>query len=473
MKDLRYVIDLLSRENELLRIKENFSSDLEISYFTNIVQKNKGPALLFERVDGKERKVLMNLFGTTKRLEMSIGSSIEEISSDFQDLIFALYKNPGLLEGLRIYKKLKNLSVNEKSHAPVKEKSEITLDDIPILRTWPKDASRFITFPVVITRDPETGTYNAGTYRMQVFDSETTGMHWQAQKTGAMHLKKAKEMHKTLDVAVVIGVHPAILFSSISPLPEGFDEMSFAGYLMGESVEVVRGETVDLRYPANAEIVLEGYVDPEELREEGPFGDHTGYYTPKDLYPVFHIKKIFHRKDFIYHATVVGKLWNEDVIIGKAIERIFLPAIRFQIPDIVDLSLPEEGVFNDICVVSIKKKYPGQGRKVGMAILSSGQLMFTKYVIVVDDDIDVKNMSEVIWAVATRTDPYRDVEIIRTGVADSIDHASWGENVGGKMIIDATRKFKEEGFDRPWPEKIEFKINDELMEKVKRYGFRP
>jgi 4-hydroxy-3-polyprenylbenzoate decarboxylase len=324
---------------------------------------------------------------------------------------------------------------------------------------------------VVITKDPETGIYNAGTYRMQVFDDETAGMHWQRQKQGYNHMLKAKKMGKNLDVAVVIGVHPAIFFSSISPLPEGINEMAFAGYLMGEKTRLVKGETVDLYYPADAEIVLEGYVDPIETKIEGPFGDHTGYYSPPEEYPVFHIKRISAREDFIYHATVVGKFWNEDVLMGHAIEKIFLPAIKLLIPDIVDIFLPEEGVLNDIAIVSIDKKYPGQGIKVGMAVLSQGQLMFNKYVIVVDKDINVRDKSEVLWAIATRTDPSRDVVIIPRAPADSLDHASFLPNLSGKMIIDATVKTREEGVVREWPEKIEMNEYEILKGKIEKYGF--
>ncbi|HEU13159.1 MAG TPA: UbiD family decarboxylase, partial [Euryarchaeota archaeon] len=324
---------------------------------------------------------------------------------------------------------------------------------------------------VVITKDPENGSYNAGVYRMQVYDDETTGMHWQRQKTGYMHMLKAKKLGKTLDVAVAIGVNPSILFSAISPLPEGLNEMSFAGLLMNEEVDLVKGETVDLLYPSNAEFVLEGYVDPDESRAEGPFGDHTGYYTPVEDYPVFHIKRIFHRKNPIYHATVVGRFWSEDAVIADAIQSIFLPFIKLQNQEIVDLYLPEEGVFNDLCIVSIRKSYPGQARKVAMSILSSGQLMFTKYVIVVDDDINVRDRREVLWAVSTRTDPARDVEIIGLSVADSLDHASIYNNAGGKMIIDATVKMPQEGFNRPWPRRIEKDLGKIVESMLRKYGF--
>ena len=472
--DLRESISVLRKNNDLREIEEEFSVDLEISALANHYQRKEGPALLFNRVSGFTNPVITNVFGTMKRFESVMERRTEDFAGDFQGIFDSLLSKPGLLDGLKLFSKLKNFSVNQVGNGPVKDyKGDITLDDIPILKHWPEDGGRFITAPVVITRDPETGVYNAGTYRMQVFDGETTGMHWQTQKTGAMHLKKAKKLGKKLEVAVAIGVSPSILFSAVSPLPEGIDEMAFAGYLSNEKHNVVQGETVSLRYPATSEIILEGFVDPDETREEGPFGDHTGYYTPVDLYPVFHITKIFHRKDFIYHSILVGKIWSEDVPIGRAIERIFLPAIKFQVPEINDIFLPEEGLFNDVVFVSIKKRYPGQGRKVGMSILSSGQMMFTKYVVVVDEDINVQDRKEVLWAVATRTDPSRDIEIIRMAPSDSLDHSSIFPDVGGKMIIDATIKGRSEGIQKPWPEKIEIDEEVILKDKLKRYGIRP
>ena len=469
MRDLRDTIHELN--DDLLRIKDKFSTDLEISAFTNLVQKKRGPALLFENPEGYKNPVLINIFGTEKRMNRILGKDLETIKNEISEILELTSKKPGLLDGIRLYSKLKSFGTEAVNSGPVNETKLNGLSEIPILKTWPKDAGKYITAPVVITKDPETGIYNAGTYRMQVFDDETTGMHWQRQKTGYNHMLKAKKMGKNLDVAVVIGVHPAIFFSSISPLPEGINEMAFAGYLMGEKTRLVKGQTVDLYYPADAEIVLEGYVDPMETKIEGPFGDHTGYYSPPEEYPVFHIKRISAREDFIYHATVVGKFWNEDVVIGHAIEKIFLPAIKLLIPDIVDIFLPEEGVLNDIAIVSIDKKYPGQGIKAGMAVLSQGQLMFSKYVIIVDKDINVRDKSEVLWAIATRTDPSRDVVIIPRAPADSLDHASFLPNLSGKMIIDATVKTREEGVVREWPEKIEMNEYEILKGKIEKYGF--
>jgi len=472
MSDLRAAIGKLRKSSQLIEIDEDMSSDLEISYFTNGVQMKGGPALLFKTVDGRPTRLLMNAFGSAERVELLLGRSISEIAAGMEKLLGVVERRPGLADGLRLFGDMRSMAVNERGGGPVKEaRGDITLDDLPILRTWPGDAGKFITMPVVITRDPEDGTYNLGTYRMQVFDRETTAMHWQTQKGGAVHLRKAAKLGRELEVAVVLGAPPAVTFSSISPLPAGMDKLAFAGYVAGKGIDVVSGDTVGLHYPSDAEMVLEGYVDPRETRVEGPFGDHTGYYSEPDLYPVFHIRRLAHRRDHIYQATVVGKLWNEDVHISRAIERIFLPGIRFLIPEVVDVFLPEEGLFNDICFVSIRKLYPGQGRKVGMAILSSGQMMFTKYVVVVDDDIDVRDRKQVLWAVATRTDPYRDIEIIRSSVADSLDHASMNPDVGGKMIIDATVKGKEEGYTRAWPKGIKFELDSLMKERLKKYGY--
>ena len=472
MSDLRAAIGKLRKSSQLMEIDEDMSSDLEISYFTNGVQMKNGPALLFKTVDGRPTRLLMNAFGSAERVELLLGRSIGEIAAGMEKLLGVVERRPGLADGLRLFGDMRSMAVNERGGGPVKESyGDITLDDLPILRTWPGDAGKFITMPVVITRDPEDGTYNLGTYRMQVFDRETTAMHWQTQKGGAIHLRKAAKLGRELEVAVVLGAPPAVTFSSISPLPAGMDKLAFAGYVAGKGIDVVNGDTVGLHYPSDAEMVLEGYVDPRETRVEGPFGDHTGYYSEPGLYPVFHIRRLAHRRDYIYQATVVGKLWNEDVHISRAIERIFLPGIRFLIPEVVDVFLPEEGLFNDICFVSIRKLYPGQGRKVGMAILSSGQMMFTKYVVVVDDDIDVRDRKQVLWAVATRTDPYRDVEIIRSSVADSLDHASMNPDVGGKMIIDATVKGKEEGYTRAWPKGIKFELDSLMKERLKKYGY--
>jgi 4-hydroxy-3-polyprenylbenzoate decarboxylase len=386
--------------------------------------------------------------------------------------------------------------------APCKEvilKDNFDLNAFPILKCWPYDGGRFITLPCVHTRDPRTGKRNIGMYRMQVYDGQTTGMHWQRQKVAAEHYREAMRAQAAagstgdsksarvaamaesaggavaipdgpiggipqvvmgnlkgsrLEVAVAIGTEPATTFAAIVPAPPEVEEFMIAGFLRGKSVEIVKCETVDLEVPASAEIVLEGYVELGELRSEGPFGDHTGFYTMTDEYPVFHLTCITHRKNPIYAATIVGKPPMEDAWMGKAVERIFLPAMKLTIPEIVDINLPVEGVFHNLMLVSIKKSYPGQARKVMSAIWSLGQAMFTKCIVVVDEDCDVQDIGEVVLRVTNNIDPERDIQFT-LGPIDSLDHSSRMPNYGSKMGIDATRKWKAEGFERPWPAMIE------------------
>ncbi len=351
-------------------------------------------------------------------------------------------------------------------------KDNPSLDIFPILKTWPLDGGRFITLPMVFTKDPETGVRNCGMYRMQVYDERTTGMHWHMHKDGARHYRKAEAMGRRLEVAVCIGSDPATMYSATAPLPEGIDEMLFAGFLRQEPVELVRCETVDLEVPANAEIVLEGYCEPYERRIEGPFGDHTGYYSLQDEFPVFHITCITHRRDAIYPATIVGKPPMEDCFIAKATERIFLPLIKKQLPEIVDMNLPIEGVFHNIAIVSIDKRYPGHARKVMYALWGMGQMSFTKIIIVMDKDVNVQDLSEVLWRIGNNVDPKRDVVIVE-GPLDVLEHASQIPAYGGKLGIDATKKWPSEGFTRPWPPDI--KMSEEIVrlvtERWKEYGF--
>ncbi len=466
-EDLREFIERLEEENELARIKQEFNPILEITEITRRVVKYGGKALLFEKPKGYEIPVLINAFGTEKRMKMALEvERFEEIGERLVDLL--RIRPESLMDGLKNLGKIRELI----NFIPKKVRRGACKDVItdkpnlyrfPILKCWPKDGGRFITLPVVITRDPETGELNAGVYRMQVFDERTTGMHWHIHKHGALHYRKIREMGKDrIEVAVAIGVDPAVLYSATAPLPENFNEFTFAGFIRRKRVRLVECETVDLLVPADAEIVLEGYVKIDELRPEGPFGDHTGYYTPVEPYPVFHVTCITHRENPIYHATVVGKPPMEDAWLGKATERIFLPIIRMIHPEIVDINLPVEGCFHNLAVVSIKKRYPGHARKVMFALWSLGLLSLTKVVIVVDDDVNVHNMSEVIWAVTTRFDPSRDVVIIPDCPIDSLDHSTYRQNIGGKMGIDATRKWREEGYEREWAETVE------MSEDVKR-----
>ncbi len=466
-EDLREFLEMLEREGELARIKHEVSPILEMTEIADRAVKGGGKALLFENPKGYDIPVLMNAFGTERRMKLALEvERFEEIGERLVEL--ARFKPESLLEGLKGLGKVKELT----SFMPKKVRKgackEVIMDEpdlgkFPILKCWPKDGGKFITLPVVITKDPETGELNAGMYRMQVFDERTTGMHWQIHKHGALHLKKMKEMGKDkLEVAVAIGVDPAILYASTAPLPENISEFAFAGFIRRERVKMVECEIVDLLVPANAEIVLEGYVRVDELRMEGPFGDHTGYYTPPEPYPVFHVECITHREDPIYHATIVGKPPMEDAWLGKATERIFLPLIRMIHPEIVDMNLPVEACFHNLAIVSIRKRYPGHAKKVMFALWSMGMLSLTKIVIVVDDDVNVHNMREVIWAVTTRFDPAKDVIIIPDSPIDALDHSTYRPNLGGKLGIDATKKWREEGYERTWPEIVE------MSEDVKR-----
>jgi len=385
--------------------------------------------------------------------------------------------------------------------APCKEvilrEDEVDLRKFPVLTTWPQDGGPFVTLPCVVTRDPKSGKRNVGMYRMQVYDGKTTGMHWQRQKVAAEHFRErmratadgaagavdvmaltaggsvdassvpqhvlTKIRGERMEVAVAIGTDPAVTFSAIVPAPPEVEEYLIAGFLRGNAVEVVKCETVDLEVPASAEIVLEGYVELGELRSEGPFGDHTGFYTMAEEYPVFHVTCITHRKEPIYAATVVGKPPMEDAWMGKAVERIFLPLMRLTLPEIVDVNLPPEGVFHNLMIVSIRKSYAGHARKVMNGIWAMGQAMFTKCIVVVDEDCDVQDVAEVVLRVTNNIDPERDIQFT-LGPVDSLDHASRLQNYGSKMGIDATRKWAAEGFTRPWPQMLS--MPDEVKKKA-------
>ncbi|MEM1578753.1 MAG: menaquinone biosynthesis decarboxylase [Archaeoglobaceae archaeon] len=476
-KDLREFISKLEEENELARIKLEVSPELEITEITDRVVKKGGKALFFEKPKGYSIPVLTNAFGSEKRMLMALEiKNFEEI----RNRIFSIFKKRpssifDAIKGFESLKEIMAMSPRKVRNAPCMEKRAESLEKFPILKCWPKDGGKFITLPVVITRDPLSGELNAGVYRMQVFDGKTTGMHWQIHKHGAEHFRKVvEEGRDRIEVAVAIGVDPVILYSATAPLPEGVSEFAFAGFLRKERIELVECETIDLEVPATAEIVLEGYVKVNELRLEGPFGDHTGYYTPPEPYPVFHITNITHREDPIYHATIVGKPPMEDAWLGKATERIFLPIIQLLNPEIVDLNLPVEACFHNLAIVSIKKRYPGQAKKVMFSLWGLGMLSLTKILIVVDSDVNVQNLSEVLWAVTTRFDPARDVVLLPPSPTDALDHSAYIPNLAGKIGIDATKKTKEEGYEREWAEVIEMspevkqRINS-LWEEISRF----
>jgi 4-hydroxy-3-polyprenylbenzoate decarboxylase len=504
--DLRDWIKVLDKAGELRRIREEVSPLLEIAEIADRVSKSGfsrasknvpgGPALLFENVSGYPgARVLINQFGSERRMKLALGldpdkGSLPEIAGRIRALMEI--KSPeGLLEKLKMLPQLaaignvfpKTISAKDSPCKDVIRRDNFSVLDFPILQCWPLDGGRFITLPCVITRDPKSGKRNVGMYRMQVYDGHTTGMHWQRQKNAAEHLRdrlraaageasaRVEAMAETagattnlalthldpannrLEVAVAIGTDPATTFAAIVPAPPEVEEFLIAGFLRQEPVELVKCETVDLEVPAHAEIILEGYVQLDELRQEGPFGDHTGFYTPAEDYPVFHITCITHRKDPIYSATIVGKPPQEDAWMGKAVERIFLPLFRLTLPEIVDINLPVEAVFHNLMIVSIRKSYAGHARKVMNGIWAMGQAMFTKCIIVVDEDCDVQDLAEVTLRVANNIDPERDTQFT-LGPIDSLDHASRLPNYGSKMGIDATRKWPAEGFTRPWPKEI-------------------
>jgi len=459
-QDLNAFIDALDKERELARIDEPVSPNLEICAVTDRVSKSPagGPALLFEKPAGYSMPVAINLYGSMKRMCMALGvATLEELAGEIEELT-----NPklpsGMLDALKmlpVLGRLKDLMPKTVSSGLCQEvvQKNGTLEEIPILKCWPEDGGHYITLPMVFTKDPETGMRNVGTYRMQVHGARTTGMHWQRHKGGAQHYRVAERLGKRLPVAVALGADPVLPFAATAPMPEGLDELLLAGFLRRERVELVKCVTVDLEVPANAQIVLEGYVEPGERRREGPFGDHTGFYSHPDDYPVFHITCVTRRKEPIYLTTVVGVPPMEDFYMGKASERIFLPLIRKTIPEIVDMHFPAEGIFHNLVIISIDKRYPGHARKIMNAVWGLGQLMFSKTVIVVDKDIDVQNLSEVAWIVGTHIDPERDIQFTR-GPLDDLEDASDLPAYGSKMGIDATRKWPSEGFARQWPKRI-------------------
>ena len=468
--DLRAFIRALEKQGELKRVTLEVDPYLEITEFADRAVKNNGPALLFENPKGSKFPVLINAFASMRRMEMALGvSNIDEVAGRISGFL-EMQKPESLLDKLKMLPKLGELAAmfpKVVSNGPCKQVIQhegFSLQEFPILHCWPGDGGRFITLPMVFSKSSE-GKRNCGMYRMQIFDGKSTGMHWQKHKQGAEHYRRLAVEGKAtrMPVAVAIGSDPATMYSAILPLPPSIDEMLFAGFLRGSSVEMVKCETSDLEVPANSEIVLEGYLNLGELRREGPFGDHTGFYSLDDDYPVFHVECITRRKDPVYAATIVGPPPMEDFYMGKAIERIFLPLMRMQLPEVRDICMPAEGVFHNLILVSIRKSYPGQARKVMHAIWGLGQAMFSKCVVVVDEDVDVQNVSEVCWKALNNIDPQRDIEFV-TGPVDSLDHASRLPNFGSKMGVDATTKWPSEGFTRRWPNVI--RMSPEVVSRV-------
>jgi 4-hydroxy-3-polyprenylbenzoate decarboxylase len=460
-RDLRDFIRALEEHGELKRISLEVDPVLEIAEFADRSVKRGGPALLFERPKGSQAPVLINAFASMRRMEIALEvESVDDVAARIVEFL-EMRMPEGLIGKLKMLPKLAEMGaffpkMVSKGHCQEVIRTDgFSLFDYPVLQCWPQDAGRFITLPLVFSRNPDTGKRNCGMYRMQLYDARTAGMHWQTHKQGAEHYRRlGQHGRKRMDVAVAIGADPATMYSAILPLPPDLDEMMIAGFLRQSPVEMVKCETCDLEVPANAEIVLEGYVELDELRTEGPFGDHTGYYSLADEYPVFHVTCITHRRDPIYATTIVGPPPMEDYYMGRAIERIFLPLMRLQVPEVRDIAMPAEGVFHNLMLVSMRKSYPGHARKVMHAIWGLGQAMFTKCIVVVDEDVDVQDVREVAWKALNHIDPQRDIEFV-LGPVDSLDHASRLPNYGSKMGIDATRKWASEGFTRPWPDMIE------------------
>ncbi len=464
--DLREWIDLLRREDELVEVDAEVDPFLEVTEIVDRTVKGGGPALLFRRPKGSRHPLLVNQFGTERRMALAFGeSSLDAVGRKLED-VFEMQPPQGLVEKVKGLGKLKKLADSMPrtvgGRAPCQEVVlEPDLDLLPIQHCWPGDPAPFITLPAVITRDPRTGARNVGMYRMQKIDARTTFMHWQVHKDGRADWLASGER---LEVAVALGLDPVTAYSASAPLPKHIDEFMLAGFLRGAPVELAPGRTVDLEVPANAEIVLEGYVQRDDVGIEGPFGDHTGYYSPPEPFPVFHLTAMTMRRNAVYPSIVVGVPPQEDAWLGKATERIFLPAIRMTVPEIVDYDLPVAGAFHNCAIVSIRKAFPGHARKVMHAIWGLGMLSLTKAVVVVDEFVNVHDYDEVFFHVGANVDPKRDV-VVSEGPLDQLDHAAASYCFGGKLGIDATHKWTEEG-GRDWPERI--RMTPEVRELVDR-----
>jgi len=458
--DLTEFLTDLDKRKLLARIKEAVSPDLEIAAVTDRASKlpKGGPALLFEQPAGFNMPVASNVFGSLERMCLALGvKTLDDLATEINQLMTPQMPE-GIMDAIKMLPmvgRLRDLMPKTVKDAPCQEivRRDGSLDELPILKCWPEDGGRFITLPLVFTKDPESGMRNIGTYRMQVFDGRTTGMHWQRHKGGAQHYRVAERLGRRLEVAVALSPEPVLTYCATAPMPEGLDELLLGGFLAKRRIELVKCITVDLEVPASSHIVLEGYVEPGERRREGPFGDHTGFYSQPDDFPVFHLTCLTQRKKPTYLTTVVGIPPMEDFYLGMASERIFLPLIQKTHPEIVDMHFPAEGIFHNLVIISIDKRYPGHARKIMSAVWGLGQLMFSKTVIIVDKDVNVHDLREVTWIVGTHMDPSRDVQMTK-GPLDDLDDACDLPAYGGKMGIDATRKWAAEGYTRTWPSRI-------------------
>jgi 4-hydroxy-3-polyprenylbenzoate decarboxylase len=470
--DLREFVAHLEKHGRLHRVSVPVSRDLEITEITDRVSKRSGSAnvaLLFERVDGFEMPVLVNAFGSEDRMCAALGvERLDDLGARIAKLLDL--KMPGTF-GDRL-KKLGTLidiakaAPHHVTQAPCQEIVETanpSLAGLPVLQCWPNDGGRYITLPGVFTREARTGARNVGMYRLQVFDDRTLGMHWQIHKGGAEHERVAESGR--MPVAIALGGDPAMMYAASAPLPPGVDEVVFAGWLRGSGVDLVRCKTVDVEVPAQAEIVLEGYVDPAERRLEGPFGDHTGYYSLARDYPVFHLTAVTRRARAIYPTTIVGRPPQEDYWLGKATERLFLPIIKLMLPEVIDMNMPAEGVFHNLVIVSIRKRYPGHARKVMTALWGMGLMMLAKTIVVVSEHVNVHDLSEVAWRATGNIDPKRDLLLIE-GPMDDLDHAALRHRFGGKLGVDATEKGPMDDVAQAWPDEIV--MTDDVRERVSR-----
>jgi 4-hydroxy-3-polyprenylbenzoate decarboxylase len=466
IESLRDWIDLLRREGELLEVTAEVDPYLEVTEIVDRTVKARGPALLFRNVKGSSMPILINQFGTERRMCLALGvDRLDEVGERIADVL-EMQPPQGLADKVRSLGKLKSFvdsiprTVGKAPCQEVVVTDGATLDDLPIMTCWPDDGGPYITLPSVITKDPVTGGRNVGMYRLQKHSSTTLGLHWQIHKDAAADWRAGAGR---MEVAIVLGADPVSTYAGSAPIPKHIDELMVAGFLRGEPVETVACKTVDLKVPAHAEIVLEGYCERGELAPEGPFGDHTGYYTPVEPFPVFRLTAVTHRRDPIYPSIVVGVPPQEDEWLGKATERIFLPALRMTMPEIVDYDLPAAGAFHNCAIVSIRKAYPGHARKVMHAIWGTGLLSLTKAVVVVDDWVDVHDYPQVMWQVGANVDPARDVQLSE-GPLDHLDHAPTRQFVGGKIGFDATRTWVEEGYTREWPEVV--RMRDDVRSRV-------
>jgi 4-hydroxy-3-polyprenylbenzoate decarboxylase len=480
-KDLREFLDALEKKGLLKRVTAEVDPHLEISEIMDRLVKKGGPAVVFEKVKGFNVPVVGNLFGTSQRVAEGLGISTEDFPKIGEFIAYLQRPRPpeGVWDALKkipFFSKVLTLGPRTVKTGPcqdvVLKGDEADLTTLPILKCWPGDAAPLITWPLVITQGPDGGPFNVGVYRMQLLDGKRAIMRWLKHRGGARHQALWKEAGRPMPVTVAIGCEPATIIAAVTPVPEDVGEFHFAGVLRKKAIELVKCKTVPLKVPRTAEIVLEGEIRHDDTELEGPFGDHTGYYNAQEPFPIFHLKAITHRKDPLYLTTITGRPPKEDAIIGTVLNKIYLPTLKLQFPEVVDFSLPMEAVSYRIAVVSIKKQYPGQARRIMMGLWSVlKQFLYVKYVIVVDEDIDVNNWSDVIWALATRVDPKRDTVMIEDTPIDYLDFSSPRDSLGSKLGIDATTKIPPE-VTRDWGEKIVMDENvvELVTSRWKDYG---